>query len=907
MIHSTPARSVAGRLRRSAVVAVTAAATLVGVALAGAPAQAATNDIGHAGPTYSGVTHPPTSDKPQSKLWFNAGSWWATMWTTGKGWDIWKLNHATETWSDTGVAIDTRSTTLTDTLWDGTHLFVAAQVATVSTETSPVISKSGNPAKLYRYTYSGGTYKLDSGFPTSINNNSSESLTIDEDSTGAIWSTWTQVSSSTSNTVYVNKSSVGGTSWGTPFAVPTSNPHPSVDDISAVVAFKSKIGVLWSDQLTSKVFFALHPDSSTSSSGWTTLTARTGTNSADDHLNLKTIQADASGRVFAALKTSFDLNTPKDNTAPGEVLVTYLPSSNSFQTTTISTVGDCQTRPQVMLDSENSQIHVFLAGPPTTTTGCPGSGTPGAIYEKTSPMTNPTFVSGRGTPVIQDGSSAQVNNASTSKQSVTSATGLVVLASNDTTKRYWFSDETLGGGTVAPTASFTATPSTGAAPLTVAFADTSTGAPTSWAWTFGDGGTSTLQSPSHTYAAAGTYTATLTATNATGSNSTTKTITVTSAATAPTASFTATPSSGTAPLAVSFTDTSTGSPTSWAWDFGDGGTSTSQNPAHTYAAAGTYTATLTATNATGSNSTSQTITVTSAATAPTASFTATPSSGTAPLAVSFTDTSTGGPTSWAWDFGDGGTSTSQNPAHTYASAGTYTAKLTATNTTGSNSTSQTITVTSAGGGGGGSVTTGSSTTTVSTAKVSAVSVTVPSGVTTGDVLVAQFNTAGKPTVSSVPSGWSAVTGALSSGPNTLFAYYHVVSSAASEPSSYSFGLSAASVYNAGVTDYHGVNTTSPWDTSASTTVNTTAATTVVVPGITTATDGALVIGGVGLNSGGYAVTPPTGFTEEWESTGAQVAESAHKSMTTAGATGDATFKLGGSRAAAAWIRALRPA
>jgi PKD repeat protein len=83
-----------------------------------------------------------------------------------------------------------------------------------------------------------------------------------------------------------------------------------------------------------------------------------------------------------------------------------------------------------------------------------------------------------------------------------------------------------GPGGSAPTAAFTATPTTGTAPLTVNFTDTSTGGPTSWAWTFGDGGTSTLQSPSHTYTSTGTYTATLTATNGQGSTSTTRTITV---------------------------------------------------------------------------------------------------------------------------------------------------------------------------------------------------------------------------------------------------------------------------------------------------------------------------------------------------------------------------------------------
>ena len=83
----------------------------------------------------------------------------------------------------------------------------------------------------------------------------------------------------------------------------------------------------------------------------------------------------------------------------------------------------------------------------------------------------------------------------------------------------------------APTANFTATPTSGTVPLTVNFTDTSAGGPTSWAWDFGDGGTSTAQSPSHTYTSTGTFTASLTATNELGSTSTTRIITVNEAPT----------------------------------------------------------------------------------------------------------------------------------------------------------------------------------------------------------------------------------------------------------------------------------------------------------------------------------------------------------------------------------------
>jgi PKD repeat protein len=76
---------------------------------------------------------------------------------------------------------------------------------------------------------------------------------------------------------------------------------------------------------------------------------------------------------------------------------------------------------------------------------------------------------------------------------------------------------------VAPTASFTGSPTSGYAPLTVNFTDQSTNSPTSWSWTFGDGGTSTQKNPSHVYSNVGTYTVTMTATNSCGSDMATRT------------------------------------------------------------------------------------------------------------------------------------------------------------------------------------------------------------------------------------------------------------------------------------------------------------------------------------------------------------------------------------------------
>ncbi|MDQ0755073.1 S-layer homology domain-containing protein [Arthrobacter sp. B3I4] len=435
----------------------TAAMVLAGFVLGSTSTATAASDSGYPGASYAGVNNPPTSDKPQSKLWWNDGSWWADMWTTGTGWTIHRLDVPSKTWVSTGVTNDTRATTLADTMWDGTHLYIASHVAAVSGDTTPVQSDPGQ-ARLYRYSYAGGKYTLDSGFPTVITNNSSESMTIDKDSTGAIWATWTQVAWNATDgytsKVYVNRSAPGGTGWLTPFVLPVSNPNLAPDDISAIVAYGSnKIGVMWSDQLTGAVRWATHTDgtSPTASSSWKAQDAVKGNQVADDHVSVKTLQSDRSGRVFAAIKTSYN-NTAGEQSAAELMLLVFKPGTGAFTSSTIATVDDCVTRPQIVLDTESNTIHAFHTGPASDVQSCDFSGTPGAIYEKTASMDNPVFSKGRGTPIIEDSASASMNDVTTSKQSVNSTTGLVVLASNEATKRYWFAYRTLGDPPYTPPA-----------------------------------------------------------------------------------------------------------------------------------------------------------------------------------------------------------------------------------------------------------------------------------------------------------------------------------------------------------------------------------------------------------------------------------------------------------------------
>lgn len=260
-----------------------------------------------------------------------------------------------------------------------------------------------------------------------------------------------------------------------------------------------------------------------------------------------------------------------------------------------------------------------------------------------------------------------------------------------------------------PTASFSANPLTGAAPLLVSVdasaSSDSDGTIASYSWNFGDGSNASGATTSHTYTTPGTYSLALTVVDDDGASaSMTRTITVTGAGNvAPVAAIAATPLSGTAPLNVSFngggsTD-SDGSIASYNWTFGDGSNATGVTTQHTYSNAGSYTATLRVTDNNGASG-SQTVQIVVSApqnTPPSASFVAAPTTGTAPLLVTLNANQSsdgdGSIVSYSWSFGDGANGSGKNTVHTFSQPGTYVLALTVTDDDGASDTdSQTIVV-----------------------------------------------------------------------------------------------------------------------------------------------------------------------------------------------------------------------
>ncbi|MGH7597988.1 MAG: DUF7594 domain-containing protein, partial [bacterium] len=366
----------------------------------------------------STVFEAPTADKPQSKLWWNDGSWWGCLWNPAANkYRIHRFDLATQSWINAGPDIDDRSQSLADALWDGQKLYIASHVYSGGSQTNGNAS-AANSARLYRYSYNAATdtYSLDAGFPVLVNSAICEALVLDKDSTGKLWATWTQASK-----VYLNRSLGDDLTWGTPFALPTQGSNMSSDDISTLITYNGKIGVVWSNQSDAKVYFSFHYDNNADTQWEPREVALTdpslGSSLTDDHLNIK-MTSDGGGNLYVATKTSLS-----GTNVPGIYLLKRS-FAGEWTKYVVATKAEDYTRPVVVIDDENRELYVI---------GKNGSN----IYKKKVNLDNINFPSGAGDPLIKSSGGADINDATVSKHNVNSTTGLLVLASDEVNRYYY--------------------------------------------------------------------------------------------------------------------------------------------------------------------------------------------------------------------------------------------------------------------------------------------------------------------------------------------------------------------------------------------------------------------------------------------------------------------------------------
>ena len=336
-----------------------------------------------------------TDHKPQSKLWFNDGSWWAIAYD-GSSQRIWKFDgglFVKQTYPD--AAVDGRATSRADVLWDGTHLYVLAWH-----DVTPRFSK-------YSYDSSTQIYTRLPGFPVDLPVPGTEVMVFDKDSTGRLWAAF-----ELNNDIRVIWSvSPDHLSWNTTGINVES--HVDSDDIATVVAFGgNSIGVLWSDQSADASWqfgFRVHRDADPPEV-WQPIELIDSGSAVDDHINAK---AAPDGTVYLAAK---DLHNNTDLYARAPTGGWQMAGSNLN--------AGASTRPIVQVDTAQDMIHVFYTDWEVS---------PNSIKKVSAPRSTLVF----GTPeVYLAPAGLSLNDVTGTKQPLSARTGIMALASSSSSA-YW--------------------------------------------------------------------------------------------------------------------------------------------------------------------------------------------------------------------------------------------------------------------------------------------------------------------------------------------------------------------------------------------------------------------------------------------------------------------------------------
>lgn len=239
-----------------------------------------------------------------------------------------------------------------------------------------------------------------------------------------------------------------------------------------------------------------------------------------------------------------------------------------------------------------------------------------------------------------------------------------------------------------PEPDLSAIPTSGCAPLEVAFTNITITPIGTSLWDLGDGTTANTTDVTHIYSEPGSYDVTLAITSPEGCVKDTLFQDLIQVSAVPAASFMADTLAGCPGLVVAFTNTSLlANGATCTWDMGDGTTLTDCDPVYTYAQPGIYDVRLTVTTPEGCPDDTLANALVTILPVPAPSFSIDPAEGCIPLVVRFDNETPGAATQTAdWDLGNGQTSDQTHTIGTYTEPGVYTVSLTMTNTLGCSAT-----------------------------------------------------------------------------------------------------------------------------------------------------------------------------------------------------------------------------
>lgn len=252
------------------------------VVLAAAPAASPAADGPVTRPAFQVDSPFPTADKPQSKLWHAAGSWWALL-PRAEGPSLWQRTAAG--WREhADVAARLRGVPGRGDVWaDGDE----ATVVTVADRMLAVLRVRTAPA--------GGPVAAEVlarlGTPVS---DTIETATLGRDGQGHWW-----IVAPVAGRVFAWHSA-DGRAWSGAMSL-AGGLH--VDDIALVTPSPGGVAAIWSDQKGATVKSRLHRDGAPPGQWEKPVTIAEGNDTADDHLDAA---YEADGTLWLATKNSVD-------------------------------------------------------------------------------------------------------------------------------------------------------------------------------------------------------------------------------------------------------------------------------------------------------------------------------------------------------------------------------------------------------------------------------------------------------------------------------------------------------------------------------------------------------------------------------------------------------------------------
>jgi hypothetical protein len=280
-----------------------------------------------------------TESKPQSKLWFNRGSWWAVLPDASGTW-VWRLDGTRWT-AALKLSEGTKCRADVKSVGDVTHVLL--------------FDPAGGPSRLASVEYvaagdgAAATYRPWTARPalTPVQlSASAETATIELDGAGRMW-----LASDASTTIKLRYADAPYAAFSDAFNLASG---VSTDDICTIAAFPDgSVGVMWSNQVTRQFGFRTHA-AGAAPAAWSAdeLPASqsaldVGLGMADDHLNAKVA---ADGTLYVAAKTSYD--------TAGYPMLCLLVRRPNGKWDDLYTVANSGTRPIVLLNEFEGSLVV---------------------------------------------------------------------------------------------------------------------------------------------------------------------------------------------------------------------------------------------------------------------------------------------------------------------------------------------------------------------------------------------------------------------------------------------------------------------------------------------------------------------------------------------------------------------